>query len=338
MTIRDVAERTGYAIGTVSRALNNSPGVSEATRKYILEVVKEMGFQPNSNARQLKQRDRQGYSIIVKGTKNRLFAVIVEQMQNLLKQSNKPVSPYYVDEDADEVELALQVCHNQKPLGMLFLGGNARNFAERFAKLTCPSVLVTTRADTFGFSNLSSVSTDDVEGAERAMGHLLDAGHRQVGIIAGTDAFTPQGFSNTSYLRMNGCRNAFLRRGIPFQPEEQTVCARFSLQGGYEGASALLERLPHLTAILAMSDIMAIGALRAIHDRGLRVPDDISLIGYDGIEQAAYCIPRLTTIRQDAEQLARRSLDILLQQVEDGTIVHEIVPFQLVEGESVRSL
>ena len=339
MTIKDVARRSGYAVGTVSRVLNGSPGVSETAREKVLAVVEELGFKPNSNARSLKQRASSGYGIIVKGAGNLLFAGIAEEMQSLLEAAGRAVSFYYLDEDKDEVELAAQVCREQKPLGLLFLGGNRNNFIRRFSAVTCPCVLVTTRADNMDFSNLSSVSTDDVAGAAQAMGCLLDAGHRQVGIIGGVSRLvSPIAGCNTSQLRLLGCQQAFLQRGIPFDPERQAIAARFSFSGGYEAANILLDRSPGVTAILAMADVMAIGALRAVHDRGLRVPEDISLIGYDGIDQAAYCVPRLATVRQDAGQLARRGVDILLHQTGGGQPVHEIVPFQLVRGESVRAI
>ncbi len=339
MTIKDVAQRSGYSVGTVSRVLNGSPGVSAAAREKVLAVVEELGFSPNSNARQLKLREGRSYSIIVKGVGNRLFAGIVEKMQSLFKDAGRAVGIYYLDEDDDEVDLAVRVCRERKPLGILFLGGNRKNFVRSFAAVTCPCVLVTTRADTLGFPNLSSVSTDDVAGAAQAMGHLLDAGHRAVGVIGGDSrTFTPEMDYNTSQLRLIGCQQALFQRGVPFDPERQAVQARYSLEGGYEAAGRLLDQSPELTAILAMSDIMAIGALRAIRDRGLRVPEDISIVGYDGIEQAAYCIPRLTTIRQNADRLARRGVDILLQQTDGGNAVHEIVPFQLICGESVRTV
>ena len=339
LTIKDIAQRSGYAVGTVSRVLNGSPGVSEEARTKILSVLEETGFHPNRNARQLKQRERHGFIVIVKGTNNRLFAILVEKIQSLFREAGQSVSPYYVDEDGDEVEAAVQVSLSQKPLGIMFLGGNGSNFANRFSAITCPCVLVTTRADALGFENLSSVSTDDVAGAASAMGHLLDAGHRKIGIIGGNCALTaPFMTFNTSHLRLTGCQQAHLMRGLTFDPGRQTTDTRYSMQGGYDAANELLDRCPDLTALFAMSDIMAIGALRAIHDRGLRVPDDISLVGYDGIEQASYCIPRLTTVRQDADRLARRGVDILLQQTSGGRAVHEIVPFQLVEGESVRPI
>ena len=326
MTIKDVAERSGYAVGTVSRVLNGHPDVNEKTRAHILAVVEELGFKPNNHARSLKQHVSSGYSIIIKGDGNLLFAGILEKMQSHIKAAGRTVSIYYVDEHGDEVELAVQ-------------GGNRENFIRRFGDVSCPCVLVTTRADSLGFPNLSSVSTDDQEGAAQAMGYLLDAGHRRIGIIGGDSCvIAPEMGCNMSQMRLLGCQRAFLQRGLPFDAERQTVVSRYSMKGGYEAATALLDRWPEVSAILAMSDIMAIGALRAIHDRGLRVPEDISLIGYDGIKLAAYCVPRLATIRQDADQLSRRGVDILLSQMEGTRAVHEIVPFQLIPGESVRVL
>ena len=111
----------------------------------------------------------------------------------------------------------------------------------------------------------------------------------------------------------------------------------FSMADGYTAARNLLNRCPDLTAIFAFSDVMAIGVMRAIQDLGKRVPEDISVVGYDGISVANYCIPRLTTIRQDTQELAKQGVDVLLRAIEhkqDGS-VHGVVPFQMVIGESV---
>ncbi len=337
MTIKDVARRSGYAVGTVSRVLNGSPDVSEKARNQILAVVEEMNFRPNSHAKQLKQREDRGYGVIVKGTNNRLFAVLLEKIQFLMTNAGKTVTPYYISEHGDEVELAVRICREQKPLGILFLGGSRENFVRSYAGVSCPCVLVTCRADTLGFDTLSSVSTDDVGGAACAMGCLLESGHRTIGIIGGENCNVyPQAGLNTSQLRYLGCQQACLQHGVRLDTQCRTVIAPYSMDGGYEGACTLLDSCQGMTAILAMSDVMAIGAMRAVRDRGLRVPEDISVIGYDGLEQSFYCIPRLATIRQDADRMAGRSVDILLQQDGGGSAVHEIVPFQLVRGESVR--
>lgn len=339
MTIKDVAQLSGYAVGTVSRVLNGHPGVSDEARRRILAVVDELRFKPNSNARHLKKKEWSGYGVIVKGVGNLLFASILEEIQNCISAAGCSLSVHYLDEDSNEVEYAIQVCRENKPLGLLFLGGNRDHFTRNFEEISCPCVLVTTRADMLGFENLSSVSTDDTEGAARAMELLLDAGHRRIGIIGGDGGLLSSAKgSNTSQLRFLGCRRASFQRGIPFEAESQTARSRYSLEGGYEAAKELLEKCPDMTAIFAMSDVMAIGALRLIHDRGLRVPEDISIVGFDGIEQAAYCVPRLSTVRQNAGQLARRSVEILLNHANGGEAVHEIVPFQIIRGESVKKI
>lgn len=338
MTIKDIAQRSGYAVGTVSRVLNGHPDVSAKAREKIMAVVAETGFRPNDTARHLKQRESREVAIIVKGANNLLFARILEETQCLLKAEDRPVSVFYQDEEDDEVEQALRVSRELKPMGFLFLGGNRGNFQRNFSYLSLPSVLVTTRADTMSFPNLSSVSTDDMEGSAQAVGALLDAGHRKVGVIGGESCFaTPAVVCNTSQLRLMGCQQAHDRRNIPFDQRKQCVIARYSMEGGYEAAVALLERVPDLTAIFAMSDVMAIGAVRALRDQGVRVPEDVSVMGYDGIEQALYCVPRLATVCQDWKRLARRSVEILLRQAETGAVAHEIVPFRVSLGESVTS-
>lgn len=124
-----------------------------------------------------------------------------------------------------------------------------------------------------------------------------------------------------------------LRLGLPFEMEKQYAYARFSLRSGYEAMEYLLDHSPDITTVFAMSDLMALGAIRALQDHGLRVPQDISVAGYDGIALGQYSIPRLTTIRQDMEQLAQRSAKILLHCIEEpGRAVHEVVPFDLIEG------
>lgn len=138
---------------------------------------------------------------------------------------------------------------------------------------------------------------------------------------------------------MQGCLKAFHEHSVSYDEATNYEPSRFSMQGGYEAARRLLKKNPGITAIFAIGDTIAIGAMRAICDLGLHVPDDISIIGYDGIEASRYTIPRLATVRQDAETLARKGVDDLLLHLKyahHGT--YEDVPFEFVEGESVVKL
>ena len=216
----------------------------------------------------------------------------------------------------------------------MFLGSNLEYFTTELESLRIPCVLLTNSAASLQISNLSSVTVDDMAAADRMIEYLYDHGHRRIGVIGGYP-----NLSRPSLSRLAGVQGAMLRLGLSFSTDKQYAHARFSLADGYKAMEHLLETAPDITAVFAMSDIMALGAIRALQDHGLRVPQDISVTGYDGIALGQYSVPRLTTIRQNKEQLALRSAKILLHKIkEPGTAVHEVVPFELIEGESVTKL
>ena len=183
MTIKDIAKESGYAVGTVSRVLNNHPDVSEQARKRILAVVEKNGYIQNTNAKNLKQMVNRSILVLVKGTRNELFAALVEKLQGLLNNSPYTLLADYFDEDTDEVLRAITLCAEKKPQGILFLGGNADNFRQSFGRIALPAVLVTSPAEGLEFPNLSSVTTDDFEASVQAVQVLLDRGHRHIAII-----------------------------------------------------------------------------------------------------------------------------------------------------------
>lgn len=331
MTIKDIARLSGCGVATVSRVLNQHPDVSDETRRKVMAVVEAYGFRPNNNAKHLKQQAGTSIAILVKGTQNMLFADLVERIQSLLRDRGRDAAVYYLDEDANEVAYAQQLCRERKPVGFLFLGGDLDFFQRGFGAISTPSVLLTNSARELGFDNLSSLTTDDEAGSAQAIDYLLSQGHRDIGILGGNWSC-----SQISYRRIMGCQTAFDRRGVPFDADRQCEPCRYSMADAYAATRRLLERVPRLTALFAMSDVMAIGAVRALRDLGKRVPEDISVVGYDGISMARYAVPRLTTIRQDTQHLAERGVEVLLQGVEghQGS-THGVVPFQLMVGESV---
>lgn len=334
LTIKDIARESGYAVGTVSRVLNNHPDVSDKARAKILEVVEKHHFKLNSNAKHLKQQASNGIAIIVKGNQNMLFASIVEQMQGMIREKGYACLMYYIGEMEDELEQAFQVIVERRPMGILFLGSNLAYFKERFDQVQIPCVLVTNSGEALGFDNLSSVSTDDSEAAYAAISHLIDLGHKRIGILGGQLEK-----SRAAITRYIGCQKAFEENGLPFEEASQYEPALFSISQGYEAMERLMDKMPNLTAVFAMSDTMALGAIRAIRDRGLRVPEDISVVGFDGIELGNYMYPKLTTIRQNREIIAKRSVEILLGNLAQiNGAVHETVPFRVLLGESTKKL
>ena len=311
MTIKDISALTGYSVGTVSRVLNNQPNVSERARSVILEVAKNTGFQLNTNAKQLKQQHSNTILVLVKGTSNQLFSALVETLQSCMADYPYVLSVDYLEEDSNEVRRALQLCLERKPQGILFLGGNRENFLADFDNITIPCVLVTADADGLPFENLSSVTSDDRLSARMAIDTLAAQGHRRFAVIGGD-----REISDTTALRYQGCMDAFSALGIDFDDTQEYEVARYSYQGGYQAACNMLERGRKFTALFTMSDVMAIGAIRALTDRGVRVPEDVSVMGFDGLEIGNFTAPRLSSVCQNAPLLARRSMEILLEHIE----------------------
>ena len=334
MTIKDLAERTGYAVGTVSRALNNHPNVSETARTAILQAAQEVGFEINMNAKQLKQTHSNTVLVVVKGIGNELFGEMVESIQHLISLTSYQLVVDYMDEDANEVARAVQLFREKKPLGILFLGGINAHFQRDFAAIDIPCVVVTNDASQLSFENLSSVTTDDREAGRCAIEMLIALGHRKIAVIGGD-----REISDTSRLRFEGCVDAFGDHGIPFDPEVDYQGVRYSYQDGYRATKALLAGGREFTALFASADVMAIGAIRALQESGKRVPEDVSVMGMDGLPIGDYLVPQLTTVGQSVSAMAQRSVEILLRGIEDGAKAqHETIPFRIYRRESVREL
>jgi len=333
MTIKDLAAQTGYSVGTISRVLNNQPHVSELAREIILKAATESGFQLNENARQLKQQQSNSLLVVCKGNSNELFDTLLIAIQSRVADTQYTLIVDYIDESENEVRRALQLCREKKPQGILFLGGNQEHFQASFHHINVPCVLVTSSAAELSLPNLSSVTSDDALAAAMAIECLLEMGHKNVVVIGGHRTY-----SDITRLRYQGCVQAFREKGISFR-EEQYETARFTFDEGYRAAKALLERNPDFTALFAMSDVMALGAIRALADSGKRVPEDVSVLGFDGLQIGEYTLPRLSTVAQSVEQLAEQSMDLLLRSIEDGAQArHEVVPIRLLLRESVREI
>lgn len=334
MTIKDLATKTGYSVGTISRVLNNHPHASEKARQVILKAVEESGFQLNENARQLKQQRATSILVVVKGTSNELFSELLQAIQAMVAQTSYPLMVDYVDEDSNEVLRAVQLCREKKPLGILFLGGNSVNFRSDFDKIDIPCVLVTNDAGGQQFPNLSSVSTDDRQAARCAIDTLVKLGHRKFAIVGGDRTV-----SDTSRLRYEGCIQSFRENDIDFDEDLDYQGVRYSYMDGYQATRKLLASGRQFTALFAAADVMAIGAIRALRDNGLQVPEDVSVMGFDGLPLGSFLVPQLSTVVQSVQAMAQRSVEIMIDSIENGSDpVRETVPFVVHQRESSRHI
>ena len=330
MTIKDLAAMTGYAVGTVSRVLNNQPNVSEKARSAILAAVEESGFQLNLNAKQLKQSHANSILVIVKGSGNILFAEMLEVIQTALHVTQYPLHVEYMHGADNEVRRAKSLIREKKALGVIFLGGNLANFRADFESLGIPGVVITNSTEELHIENLSSVCIDDRRAAAQAVETLIALGHKRIAVVGGHRTY-----SDICAARWQGVLDAMSAHGLAIDPEQDYATVYFSPDGGCIGATELLRRGRPFTALFTMSDLMAMGAVRALHDRSLRVPQDVTVIGFDGLPVGEYLVPRLTTVDQPTAAMAQRGLQMLLDAIEHNTEArHEAVPFTLLYRES----
>lgn len=330
MTIKDLAKISGYSLGTVSRALNHQPNVSPKARDIILSLAQKYGYEINASAQSLKKRSGDALLVIVKGRANELFFQLVERTQTLAAAEGRPLVVDYIDEDENEVHRAVQLCREKKPAGILFFGGTTQNFLADFGKITLPAVLVTNSAQRLPYRGLSSVTTDDTAAAQMIISLLIQNGHKEIAVIGGDPEV-----SEISKNRLTGCNLAFQASGARLSVYEP---AHFSFEGGYQAMEQILEKSGSTTAVFAMSDVMAIGAMRCIRDHGLQIPGDISVVGFDGLPFGQYYTPKLATVSQSVQALADTGYQVLCSAISGAEASHIHVPFSLSFGESIRTL
>ena len=329
MTIKDIARISGCSVSTISRVINDRPDVRPETKERVLEVMREAGFVPNTNARQLKIQQSRSLVFVVKGTRNIFFSDFLVQLQRAatLYGYNGIVS--YLDENANEIDAAEKILREIKPKGMIFLGGSVANFQKGFANISVPSVLATLVSDKLDFPNLSMVGVDDRAAAYQAVSYLIQQGHRKIAVLGGPATSYP------SMMRRQGAQQAMEDAGIRFEDKLYGL-SNYDFESAYHAMNGLLARRAEFTALFAMSDVIAFGAIRALVSAGLRVPEDVSVVGFDGSTLSRYCVPVMTTIVQPSEQIALQSIELLVRQIEHGTPAQTVtLQPELQQGESV---
>ena len=319
LTIKDIARISGCSVSTISRVINDRPDVRPETKEHVLKVMREAGFVPNTNARQLK----------IQQSRSLVFVVKLQRAATLYGY-NGIVS--YLDENANEIDAAEKILREIKPKGIIFLGGSVANFQRGFDRINVPSVLTTLVTDELDFPNLSMVGVDDRAAAYTAVDYLIRQGHRKIAVLGGPVTSYP------SLMRRQGAQQAMEDAGIVFNDKLYGL-SNYDFESAYHAMNSLLARRAEFTALFAMSDVIAFGAIRALVSAGLRVPEDVSVIGFDGITMSRYCVPVMTTIVQPSEQIALQSIELLVRQIEHGASAQTItLQPELQRGESVRAI
>ena len=332
LTIKDIARISGCSVSTISRVINDRPDVRPETKEHVLKVMREAGFVPNTNARQLKIQQSRSLVFVVKGTRNLFFSDFLVQLQRAatLYGYNGIVS--YLDENANEIDAAEKILREIKPKGMIFLGGSVANFKKGFANITVPSVLTTLVSDELDFPNLSMVGVDDRAAAYTAVDYLIQQGHRKIAVLGGPVTSYP------SVMRREGAQQAMQDAGILFSDKLYGL-SNYDFESAYHAVNSLLARRADFTALFAMSDVIALGAIRALASAGLRVPEDLSVTGFDDVDYTTMFHPHLTTVAQPCYEMGQVSLKILLRMLggEQVSRTHTFLPHKLVVRESVAA-
>lgn len=173
-----------------------------------------------------------------------------------------------------------------------------------------------------------------MSGATTAINHLISKGHRNIGILGGN----PEN-SYPSKLRYAGCLQGLFHSNIPFVETCHYQQSLYSYKSGYDNMVTLLRKFPEMSAVFAMGDVIAVGAIKALHDISIRVPEDISVVGFDGTRMAEYYIPKITTVCQQTDLLVKRSVEVMLNRIQFKTeATHEVIPCSLIIGDSVKTI
>lgn len=321
----DVARLAGVSHQTVSRVLNGHPNVREQTRNRVRAAIAELGYRPNRAAKALVTGRSQLLGVVAQSSTLYGPASLLAAFEEAAGEAGFAVSVGRVNNlDRESISAAVERHLDQRVAGIVVIAP-VRSANEALDHLPAGVPLVTIDGDPCRPGAL--VTVDQEAGAIEATQLLLEAGHQTVWHVSGP----PEWFDSAG--RVEGWRYALRTAGAEIPP---VVPADWTAAAGYR-AGQMLARMPEVTAIFAANDHLALGVLRAMSERGRRVPEDVSVVGFDDVPEAGYFIPPLTTVRPDFAAVARESLALLLGQIETGTPVEArrtIAP-RLVERASV---
>lgn len=339
ITIKDVARICNVSVSTVSRAINDSPDISSETREKIMKVIKENYYIPNNNARNLKIAESMTIAVLIKGINNPFFWPIITTLEKEIQKRKYTFILHRVDQNQDEIDVAVALEKEKKLKGIIFLGGYFSHSKEKLAKLTVPFVLSTVGIkDILPSQYCGSVAVDDTEESMKIVDYLCSLGHKNIAIITSSPDDESIGT-----MRFEGYKQALEKNNVEFDEKLVIIIDdewdRYSMRNGYLAMKKILDSGTDATAVFAIADNLAIGACKAITDSGLKIPDDFSVAGFDGLELSGYYSPALTTVAQPVETIAQETLRILFQLIEGDTKdVHKIYHGELIVGESTKQI
>ncbi|MBT2334340.1 LacI family DNA-binding transcriptional regulator [Variovorax paradoxus] len=308
-TIKDVALRAGVSVTTVSHVVNDTRHVSAKGRERVEEAIRELGYVPNAMARSLKSNTTSTLGMLIPNSSNPYFAEIVRIVEDRCFGAGYTLVLCNTDDEPRRQSVYLQVLAERRIDGLIVVStgaGDDDSLVTQLHGLRIPTVLVDREiAD----PACDLVETAHMQGGLLAVRHLLSLGHKRIACIGGPVGVMP------SEQRIEGWRMALAEAGATPNADALLWRGGFTSQGGYEAMHAILRTEHAPSAVFVCNDLMAIGALRAAHESGVHVPDELSIVGFDDIELSAYTSPPLTTVAQPKERIGALAVDMLLERV-----------------------
>ena len=324
-TIKDIAAMAGVSVTTVSRVLNHRPDVNSATREKVEKIIRECHFVGNMNARGLKQGN-EVIGVVIRGRSNPFLSSLAEAILERADTVPDNFVTEYIDERGDEFSTAVRMTRQNHVKGLIFVGSLIDDRVQAIKNLDVPMVFTTVNAESAALPRASSVAVDDRSMGRQVAEELLNLGHRRIAVFGSNPVA-----GDSLAMRFQGFCDAFTDRGLTY---DQSLFreTRFSFEAGYDVAREFFAERPDATALFAMSDTVAVGAIRALKDLGKSVPEDVSVIGFDGVDISRFTLPRLTTVEQPMDDIARRSVNLLLDMMEKSAAPRHILVESVAQG------
>lgn len=316
VTLNDVASHSDVSYQTVSRVINNHPSVSKETRKRVLDSIRELDYHPNHAARSLVTNRSDMIAVISFGGTFYGPGQMVSNITQHAKNSGYRVSLSAVEQlERSEVKAALNDLHGQMIDGIIMIAPIASDFMYEIKDLVGDIPFI--QIDTKPQPGIPSVAIEQVYGSKLAVEHLIGLGHRKIAAISG-----PMNWHDAIMRHQSWVKTMEQHSLSP----HMSVEGNWSAQSGYQGVKTLLKAGAKFTGLVVANDQMALGAIFALTEQGLRVPQDVSVVGFDGIPESAYFAPPLTTIYQNFDALGEQSVEYLVSLMKNPeTPIHQRV-------------
>lgn len=303
ITLRMVAEKAGVSVNTASRAINNKPDINIETKKLVLKIAKELGYIRNAAAVSLRTNKTGTIGVVIEDNRNPFYAEVLNGMEEAAREKNYHIILTNTQRDYKKEEEAINLLLNKRVDGLLIDPVQDRDDdIKKLIEANIPFVIV---GRDFENIELDAVYNDEVKGGFLATEYLIKEGHKRIVLI---DGFL---YKSPAKGRLEGYKKAMKKYGISMDDALVSV-GDIDVKDGYERTRQMLEKDLDFTAIFAYNDMMAFGAMQAIKEKGLRIPEDIGLVGYDDIPFCSLMDPALTTIRLKKQELGIESVKLLL--------------------------